>query len=400
MELYDLIIIGGGPAGMSSAVYAGRSTLKTLIIEKSSYGGRIKDTLEIVNYPAIKKTSGEELSNLLREHVKSYDTVSFLKSTVNSIEKNGDIFKIATQRKGDFYSKAVILATGTSPKVLGIEGEAEFTGNGVAYCATCDAEFFKNQDVFVLGAGDQAIEEAMFIAKFAKSVTIIVIHDEGKLDCNEIAKNQVFKNEKIKFIWNSTVHKIIGDETLTSLDIINVKTKEITNYKASGLFSFVGMIPRTELVKDIVKTDKLGYIHVNEKKETSLLGLYAVGDCTANYLKQVVTACADGAIAATAVGRFISEQEIIQNELKAEGKVIFIFYTPYDEKSLKNMSFVESELKTKIIKIDISKQEYLYKKLELSKNFAIVVYENEKIIFNFEKEELKDNDLLELKEIL
>lgn len=401
MNSYDLIIIGGGPGGMSSALYAGRAKLKTLLIEKSTYGGRIKDTSEIINFPSIKKASGQQLSTLLKEQLNNFDSIEFLKTTVTNIEKKDDTFIISTKRKGNFYSKTVIIATGTSPKILNIEGEQEFTGNGVAYCATCDAEFFKDQEVFVLGAGDQAIEESMFISKFAKKVTIIVIHEEGKLDCNELAKNQVFKNKKINFIWNSTVNKINGTNTVESIDILNIKTNKITNHKTNGLFSFVGTIPNTNLIKNLVNTTNSGYIIVNEKKETSLQGIYAVGDCTNNYLKQVITACSDGAIAATAAERFITEQSIINKELSQNNIILFAFYNPYNNICIKNLSTLEKNISNiNITKIDISKQDYLYKKLNLNNDFNIVLYKNQNIIFKLEKNILEEYDLYELKKLL
>lgn len=401
MNSYDLIIIGGGPGGMSSALYAGRAKLKTLLIEKSTYGGRIKDTSEIINFPSIKKASGQQLSTLFKEQLNNFDSIEFLKTTVTNIEKKDDTFIISTKRKGNFYSKTVIIATGTSPKILNIEGEQEFTGNGVAYCATCDAEFFKDQEVFVLGAGDQAIEESMFISKFAKKVTIIVIHEEGKLDCNELAKNQVFKNKKIDFIWNSTVNKINGTNTVESIDILNIKTNKITNHKTNGLFSFVGTIPNTNLIKNLVNTTNSGYIIVNEKKETSLQGIYAVGDCTNNYLKQVITACSDGTIAATAAERFITEQSIINKELSQNNIILFAFYNPYNNICIKNLSTLEKNISNiNITKIDISKQDYLYKKLNLNNDFNIVLYKNQNIIFKLEKNILEEYDLYELKKLL
>lgn len=401
MNSYDLIIIGGGPGGMSSALYAGRAKLKTLLIEKSTYGGRIKDTSKIINFPSIKKASGQQLSTLFKEQLNNFNSIEFLKTTVTNVEKKDDTFIISTKRKGNFYSKTVIIATGTSPKILNIEGEQEFTGNGVAYCATCDAEFFKDQEVFVLGAGDQAIEESMFISKFAKKVTIIVIHEEGKLDCNELAKNQVFKNKKIDFIWNSTVNKINGTNTVESIDILNIKTNKITNHKTNGLFSFVGTIPNTNLIKNLVNTTNSGYIIVNEKKETSLQGIYAVGDCTNNYLKQVITACSDGAIAATAAERFITEQSIINKELSQNNIILFAFYNPYNNICIKNLSTLEKNISNiNITKIDISKQDYLYKKLNLNNDFNIVLYKNQNIIFKLEKNILEEYDLYELKKLL
>ena len=200
-EMYDVIIIGGGPAGLAAAIYAGRAQRKTLLIEKGSYGGRINDTREIRNYPGTISDSGAGLMEKFRAHAQSYATNEFKRTTVTSIEKmeNGN-FLIHTKRRGDFEANCVLLDMGTKPRILGIPGEIEFAGHGVAYCATCDAEFFKGKNIYVLGAGDQAIEEADYLTNFANKVTIIVLHEEGHLDCNEVAAETAFHNPKIEFV--------------------------------------------------------------------------------------------------------------------------------------------------------------------------------------------------------
>lgn len=382
-DTYDLIIIGGGPAGLSAAIYAGRAEQNTLLIEKGSYGGRIKDTLEIRNYPGIQSDSGAGLMQKFKEHAQSYATNTFTRTTVTAISKDDTGFIIQTKRKGDFHADCVMLDTGTRPRVLGIPGESEFVGHGVAYCATCDAEFFKNKDIYVLGAGDQAIEESCYLTNFAKSVTVIVLHEEGHLDCNEVAAETAFKNPKIQFVWDSTLVAIKGDEQVKSLVIKNVISGEEKEHKADGIFFFVGMVPQTELVQDLVTMDTHGYIAVNEKKETTIQGLYAVGDCTQTYLRQVVTSAADGAIAATASQRYIKEKREVEAILHpTSGKIAFIFYNPYECSQIEEVTKLEAEYTTeyKIYLTDITRQTLLYQKLHLNHTIAIALYDNGTLI--------------------
>ena len=334
-SIYDLIIVGGGPAGLSAAIYAGRSERQTLLLEKGSYGGRINDTYEIRNYPGTIVDSGQHLMERFREHAASHPTVELKRTTVTGIRKEGDLFVVETKRRGDFKAHSVVLDLGTRPRELGIKGEQEFTGHGVAYCATCDAEFFKGKEIYVLGAGDQAIEESDYLTGFASKVTIIVLHEKGHLDCNEVAAEHAYKNPKIDFVWSSTVQEIKGGDHVESLVLKNVDTGEIREVKADGLFFFVGMVPQTEMVRDMLECDRSGYIKVNEKMETNVPGLYAVGDCTQTFLRQVITSAADGAVAAVASERYVKELNQIQDILSPDsGNVAFLFYNPYSNEEI------------------------------------------------------------------
>lgn len=331
-SVYDLIIVGGGPAGLSAAIYAGRSERRTLLLEKGSYGGRINDTYEIRNYPGTKADSGQHLMELFREHAAGHPTVELKRTTVTGVRKEDDTFIVETKRRGDFMARSVILDLGTRPRELNIKGEKEFTGHGVAYCATCDAEFFKGKEIYVLGAGDQAIEESDYLTGFASKVTIVVLHEEGHLDCNEVAAEHAYKNPKIDFVWSSTVQEIKGSDHVESLVLKNVDTGRETEVKADGLFLFVGMVPQTGLVKDMVDCDKAGYIKVNEKMETNVPGLYAAGDCTQTFLRQVVTSAADGAVAAVASERYVKELEQIQGILGPDsGRTVFFILQPVQQ---------------------------------------------------------------------
>ncbi len=378
-EMYDLIIVGGGPAGLSAAIYAGRSERRTLLLEKGSYGGRINDTYEIRNYPGTMVDTGQHLMERFREHAASHPSVEMKRTTVTEIRKEESGFVVGTKRRGEFKARSVILDLGTRPRELNIKGEKEFMGHGVAYCATCDAEFFKGKEIYVLGAGDQAIEEADYLTGFASKVTIVVLHEEGHLDCNEVAAEHAYKNPRIHFVWSSTVQEIRGGEQVESLVLKNVDTGEETQVKADGLFLFVGMVPQNELVRDLVSCDKSGYIQVSDKKETNVPGLYAVGDCTQTFLRQVVTSAADGAVAAVASERYVKELKQVQEILGPDsGDIAFLFYNPYINEDIQKTAQLEQSLggKWKVYRQDITRQGLLYHSLKLEETVSGAFYHN------------------------
>lgn len=306
--IYDLIIVGAGSSGLSSAIYAGRAVLNTLIIDKSGFGGRIRDTAEILNYPGCESISGLGLVQKFREHAMSYPTNNFVYGTVTNIQKEEEYFVVTTRRKGNFKAKCVILALGTVSKVLDLKGESDFQGQGVSYCATCDANMFKGKDIHILGSGDVALEEADYLSKFANKVTIIVIHDEGIVDGTEIQKRRVMDNPKIDFMWNTALDEICGDNFVREIVIRNLKTQEKKKVSSEGVFIFVGLRPQTEILEGIVDLDEDGFVKVNEFQQTSIEGLFAAGDCTSTYLRQVVTAASDGAKATVAAERYIRRE--------------------------------------------------------------------------------------------
>lgn len=382
-SIYDLVIVGGGPAGLAAAIYAGRSERKTLLLEKGSYGGRINDTYEIRNYPGIMVDTGQHLMELFREHAASHSTVELKRTTVTGIRKEDELFVVSTKRRGDFMARSVIMDMGTRPRELNIKGEKEFTGHGVAYCATCDAEFFKGKEIYVLGAGDQAIEESDYLTGFASKVNIIVLHEKGHLDCNEVAAEHAYKNPKIDFVWSSTVQEIKGSDHVEALVLKNVDTGEEKEVKADGLFLFVGMVPQTELVRDLVVCDHSGYIKVNEKMETNIPGLYGVGDCTQTFLRQVITSAADGAVAAVASERYVKEMGQLQDILSPDsGNVAFLFYNPYSNEDIEEAEKLEQSLKEewKVYRQDITRQNLLYQSLHLQHTVTAAFYKNGKLI--------------------
>ena len=351
--MYDLIIIGAGPAGLAAGIYGGRAHLNTLILEKSTVGGRAYTTREIVNYPGIPSASGPDLTEKMADHARSFG-VEIKREPVKSMDVTGDVKLVKTRRHED-GAKAVIIATGTSARILGIPGERELTGQGVAYCATCDAEFFQDQHVVVVGSGDQAIEEGMFITKFANRVTVIVLHDEGILDCNKQAAEKALSHPKMDFIWNSVLTEVCGEEQVTGVKIKNMKTDEITDFPCDGVFFFVGMIPETKWLPEELYKDGRGWLHVNEQMETNISGVYAVGDVRDKYLRQVSTAIADGAIAATAAERYIEDMDYFREKvIESETPVVLGFWSPEYAGSIDAIGTISSPYP--VMEIDVTRK--------------------------------------------
>ncbi|EOR27664.1 pyridine nucleotide-disulfide oxidoreductase [Clostridium sartagoforme AAU1] len=331
-KIYDLIIIGGGPAGLSAGLYAGRARLNTLIIEKEHTGGQINSTAEIVNYPGVVKTTGPNLTSDMKTQAENFG-VKFQTADVLDVDFNGEVKTIKTNN-GELQGRAVIIATGASPRKLGFPGEIEYGGRGIAYCATCDGEFFNNLEVLVIGAGYAAAEEAIYLTRFAKKV--IIIAREPEFTCAKSIGDKVKANPKIEIRFNTEVLEAVGDDVLRSVKLINNVTNEKSEYfppkedGTFGIFVFVGYEPQTKIFKDKIEMDRYGYILTNENMETSIKGVYAAGDLRPKLLRQVVTAVADGAIAATDAERYVAsekerlgivEEKVIEEkvEVKKEG---------------------------------------------------------------------------------
>jgi thioredoxin reductase (NADPH) len=260
---YDLLIIGGGPAGLAAAIYGGRARLKTLVLNRGDYGGQATTTREIVNYPGYIEVGGDELMADFKKHAEHFG-VEFRKEQVVSADFQSGLKKLQTRRGKEFSAKAVILACGNEPRLLNIPGEKELKGKGVSYCATCDAEFFEGMRVVVVGSGDQAIEEGMYITKFAAEVSVVVLHGEGVLDCNKQSAARAFANPKMRFIWDSTVAEVQGAQTVGAVRLKNVKTGAESVVECQGVFFFVGMVPSTGFLQGSgLEMDDRGYIPVN-----------------------------------------------------------------------------------------------------------------------------------------
>ncbi|MDR1581566.1 MAG: thioredoxin-disulfide reductase [Synergistaceae bacterium] len=306
-ELYDVIILGCGPAGLSAGIYAGRARLRTLIVEKGADGGQIAITDEIENYPGqIAGESGPSLIARMTEQAKKFGAER-VNDVVKEVRLSGPVKEIVCGG-GSYRAKSVIAATGANPRPIGCKGEEAFVGKGVSYCATCDANFFEGLDVYVAGGGDSAVEEAVYLTKFARKVT--VIHRRGELRAAKSIQEKAFANPKIFFFWDSVVEELHGDELLCGITVRNVKTGELTRVDANeddgmlGLFGFIGFIPRSELFRGMLDMDG-GYIVTDEDMHTNIPGVFAAGDVRKKSLRQVVTAAADGAIAAVQAEKYL-----------------------------------------------------------------------------------------------
>ena len=308
-KIYDVIILGAGPAGLAAGLYTGRSRLSTLIIEKGQDGGQIAITDEIENYPGqmVEGESGPSLISRMTKQAEKFGAER-VSDTVDSVELEGPV-KVLHGKKDTYQCRALIVATGAFPKPIGCKGEKEFMGKGVSYCATCDASFFEDFEVFVVGGGDSAVEEAMYLTKFARKVTLI--HRRDELRAAKSIQEKAFKNDKLFFLWDTVVEELHGDELLSGMTVKNVKTGELTRIDADeedgmfGIFGFIGYNPRSELFEGKLDME-YGYIKTDENMHTNIEGVYAAGDIRVKSLRQVVTAAADGAIAAMQVEHFIS----------------------------------------------------------------------------------------------
>ncbi|MCL2628658.1 MAG: FAD-dependent oxidoreductase [Oscillospiraceae bacterium] len=310
-NIYDVIIIGGGPAGLSAGLYAGRGLLKTLIIERLQYGGQAAMTNEIDNYPgAAAEETGPSLIEKMLEQAKRFG-VEFVSDDIISAELEGDI-KTLSSKRNTYKAKTIIIASGAFPRTLGCKGEQELTGKGVSYCATCDAAFFEELEIYIVGGGDSAVQEALFIARFARKITFI--QNLPELTAAKSIQQKVLSDPKYSFVYNSVVEELRGDEGLLDTIIVkNTQTGDITQFDADpedgtfGLFVFIGLIPRTEIFEGKIKMEN-GYIPTDENMRTNIQGVYAVGDCRVKPLRQVVTAAADGAIAAMHIERYLEDK--------------------------------------------------------------------------------------------
>ena len=307
MEKRELVIIGAGPAGLTSAIYGRRAGLDVLLLEKGIPGGQINITDEIENWPGVIHSSGSELGVSFRKHAEHFKT-EFRDCTVSGIEiRNGT--KIVVTDKGEVEAEAIILATGASFRKLGCKGEAEFTGGGVSYCAVCDAAFFEDETIAVVGGGNVAVEEAGYLTRFASKVYIIHRREEFRADRHAI--EQALSNPKIEPIWNSVVESIEGEGLVEKLVLKNVKTGEVSDLPVAGVFIFVGTEPNVSYLGEpgsVVNQTHGGWIDTNDKMETSVEGIFAAGDIREKYLRQVVTAAGDGAVASMAAYSYITEQ--------------------------------------------------------------------------------------------
>ncbi len=309
-KLYDVIVIGGGPAGLCAALYLARAKYRVLVMEKERFGGQITITDEVVNYPGVAKTSGRELSETMRRQAEDFGA-EFLMAEAETVKVDGDIKTVCTDR-GDFNCFGILLATGAHPRSVGFKGEEEHKGHGVAYCATCDGEFFAGKDIYVVGGGYAAAEESVFLTKFARHVTILVREED--FTCAAAVAEPAKNHEKITVLTNTVVEEVSGDNGLNYIRYKNINSGEVTEFKAKdgetfGVFVFVGYAPATDLVRGVVDLDEYGYIISDSSQKTNIDGVYAAGDVCIKPLRQVVTATGDGALAATELEKYAAAMQ-------------------------------------------------------------------------------------------
>jgi len=309
-NFYDVVVIGGGPAGLTAAIYLARAKYRVVVVEKEKFGGQITITHEVVNYPGVERTSGKELTETMRRQAESFGA-EFLLAEVEKLDLDGDIKTVSTSR-GELKSFGVLLATGAHPRMIGFPGEAEFRGRGVAYCATCDGEFFTGKEVFVVGGGFAAAEEAVFLTKYAKHVTILMITDD--FTCAQSVADEARQHPKITVLYNTEVQEVSGDSALRAIRYRNLLSGEVTEHRAPagsniGVFVFAGYVPATKLLQGVAELTPDGYVVTDRSLKTSVDGLYAAGDVCVKPLRQVVTAVGDGALAATELEKYAAAMQ-------------------------------------------------------------------------------------------
>lgn len=307
-NLYDVIVVGGGPAGLTAALYLARAKYRVLVLEKEQFGGQISITHEVVNYPGIAKTSGKALTDTIQQQAESFGA-EFMLAEAIGFDLSGDIKTVRTNQ-GEHRCFGILLATGAHPRTVGFKGEEEHKGRGVAYCATCDGEFFTGKEIFVVGGGYVAAEESVFLTKFARHVTILVRKDD--FSCAASVADQAKNHEKITVLTNTVMEEVSGENGLTYARCKNTATGEVAEYKSKetfGVFVFAGYEPATEMLKGIVDLNEQGYIVTDESQKTSADGVYAAGDVCIKPLRQVVTATSDGALAATELEKYVAAMQ-------------------------------------------------------------------------------------------
>ncbi|PHA01494.1 thioredoxin-disulfide reductase [Bacillus pseudomycoides] len=311
-KIYDVIIIGAGPAGMTAAVYTSRANLSTLMLERGIPGGQMANTEEVENYPGYDHILGPDLSNKMFEHAKKFGAEYAYGDVKQVID--GKEYKTVVAGKKEYKARAIIVASGAEYKKIGVPGEKELGGRGVSYCAVCDGAFFKGKELVVIGGGDSAVEEGVYLTRFATKVTIV--HRRDQLRAQKILQDRAFQNEKIDFIWNHTVKEINeANGKVGSVTLVDVNSGEEQEFKTDGAFIYIGMLPLSKPFAEIGITNENGYIETNERMETKVPGIFAAGDIREKMLRQIVTATGDGSIAAQSAQHYVEE---LLEELKAE----------------------------------------------------------------------------------
>ena len=398
-EYYDVVVIGGGPGGMTAALDAGRARLKTLLIEKSLIGGMATYTSEIENYPGFPEpVDGIELMKKFDKQFRRFG-VDIKLTDVRSVMVDCDE-KIVSTFRTDYYAKAVVIATGNKPRLTGAMNEDQFVNDkGISFCATCDAARNTGKKIMVIGSGDAAIEEGMFLTKFASEVIVSVLHDEGTMDANKVAQEKAMANPKMKFVWNTVVNSFEGGDMLKSVVLKNIKTGELLPFDVDTCFLFIGYIPNTKVFEGLIDMNNRGYIITNEDMETNVAGMYAVGDCRDKTLRQVATAVGDGAVAGFMAEKYVEELEYVQKEIfDAKGLIMAYVYNASEAVDREYLVRIEGEQKNyegkvQLRRIDIYKSDRIACRLEYSKSPSLIFMKDGKILEQFE-------DLTKVNEII
>ena len=299
---FDTVILGGGPAGFSAGLYCARSAASTAIVDISMLGGQPSNYLELENYPGFKRVGGYDLMEKFEEHADMFGVQKFPMQEIEEINLLSNP-KIIKTKEYKFEAKSVIIATGAKPMHLGVKGEEEFIGRGVSYCAVCDGAFYQDKIVTVVGGGNSAVEEAMYLTRFASKVYLI--HRRNELRADKIIQERAFKNEKLEFIWDSVVEEIKGTDLVNSVVLKNVKTNEISEISTNGIFPYIGILPNVDYINGQIAQDNRGFIITDETMKTSVEGVYAVGDVRNTPLRQVITAASDGAVGAVYASKYV-----------------------------------------------------------------------------------------------
>ena len=356
-NLYDVIVVGGGPAGLTAALYLARAKYRCLVLEKEQFGGQIAITHEVVNYPGIAKTSGKALTDTIQQQAEGFGA-EFLLAEATGLELDGDIKTVRTNR-GDYRCFGILLATGAHPRTVGFKGEEEHKGRGVAYCATCDGEFFTGKEIFVIGGGYAAAEESVFLTKYARHVTILIRKND--FSCAASVADHAKNHEKITVLTNTVMEEVSGENGLTYARYKNTVTGEVTVYKSKesfGVFVFAGYAPATEVLRGVVALNEQGYIVTDETLKTSARGVYAAGDVCVKPLRQVVTATGDGALAATELEKYVAEMHRktglvpnapVKSKITQEGKMPSLDNELFDEQMRAQLSTVFAKMNRPLI---------------------------------------------------
>ncbi len=333
-KVYDVVIIGAGPAGLSAGIYASRARLKTLVIEKKTPGGQAASTEHLENYPGyFQQGNGAGLMKKMKEHASHFGCL-FVKDEVCDV-KIGQDLKILQGKKGEYAARTLIVAVGSQPRTLGVAGEEELTGKGVSYCATCDADLFQDLDLVVVGSGNAALEEALYLARFAAQVAVISVHSQGNLDAEGVIRERALEHPRIKFIWESMVEEIRGGDSVEAVVLKDLKTGRHKSVKTDGVFIYIGSVPQTEFLRSLLELPGSGHIPTNEKMETQLAGVFAAGDVRQKPLRQVVTAAADGAVAAVAADEYIHQHRYYREQIQGRDRPLALFFwSPRDKDSV------------------------------------------------------------------